>query len=166
MRAVAALLVVAAGLVGPSCATASASPGLDPFLAGLPSALTTARSPDELHAALSDAPAEVSQGPGDTLHFPGRDAGWLMNAWHLDGVYAVATDPHQESWQLMRFRHNVADANGNRIAVAPITFGIWTVRPLLAGRPGGDLPNVVAGASPAYDIADHPAQVVGIDLEM
>lgn len=166
MKAVAALLVVAAGLVGVGCGKASAAPDLDTFLTGLPTALISAGSPEQLRAALAAAPPEVSQGPGTTLSFPGRDAQWLMTAWHLDRVYAVAADPHQENWQLMSYGQDVPDPNGTRISLVPINFGSWTVRPQLAGRPGGPLPNVVAGASPAYDIATHAAQVVGIDLEM
>ncbi len=166
MKAIAAALIVAAGLVCTNCGKASAAPDLDSFLTNLPSTLSSAGSPEQLRAALSTAPPEVSLGPDNTLRFPGRDAHWLTTAWHLDRVYAVATDPHQQSWQLARYGQDVADPVAPRIAVTPITFGNWTVRPRLAGRPDGGLPNLVAGASPAYDIADHSAQVVGIDIDM
>lgn len=166
MRAIAALLIVGTGLVCAGHGTAYAAPDLDSFLTNLPSTLAAAGSAEQLRAALGSAPPEVSRGPGDTLHFPARDAHWLTAAWHLDRVYAVASDPHQQSWQLMRYGQDVPDQNGTRIAVVPITFGSWTVRPQLAGRPDGPLPNVVAGASPAYDVATYAAQVVGIDLDM
>jgi hypothetical protein len=166
VKAVAALLIAAAGVWYAGCGKATAAPDLDAFLTNLPTTLNAAGSPAELRAALGAAPPEVAQGPGTTLRFPGRDAQWLMTAWHLDRVYAVATDPHQESWQLARYGHDVADPNGTRIAVIPIVLGNWTVRPRLAGRPAGPLPNVAAGASPAYDISAYAASVVGIDLEM
>lgn len=166
MKAIAALLIAATGLLCTGYGKASATTDLDSFLTNLPSTVSAAGSPDQLRAALSTAPPEVSQGPGNTLRFPGRDAQWLMTAWHLDRVYAVATDPHQESWQLARYGQDVADPNGTRIAVVPIVFGNWTVRPRLAGRPAGPLPNVVAGASPAYDVFAYAAQVVGIDIDM
>jgi hypothetical protein len=166
VKAIAALLVAAAGLTCAGCGRATAAPDLDAFLTDLPSTLTAAGSPEQLRAALGAAPPEVAQGPGTTLHFPPREPHWLMTAWHLDRVYAVATDPHQQSWQLMRYGRDVGDPNGPRIALIPITFGAWTVRPQLAGRPVGPLPSLVAGASPAYDVAGHAAQVTGIDLEM
>lgn len=165
MKAPFALLLVT-GLICAGCGNARATTDLDAFLTGLPSTLRSAGSPEQLRAALAAAPVEVSQGAGFTLRFPGRDAHWLMTAWNLDRVYAVSTDPHQQNWQLMGYGQDLADPNGTRIAVVPITFGSWTVRPQLAGRPGGPLPNTVAGASPAYDMTDHAAQVVGIDLEM
>lgn len=170
MKAIATLLIAAAGLVCVGCGKATATTDLDSFLTGLPTTLRAATSPDQLRAALITAPPEVSRNYDNPrvvqLRFPGRDAHWLMTAWHLDRVYAVAIDPHQQSWQLAQYGQEVADPNGTRIAVLPITVGTWTLRPQLAGRPGGPLPNVVAGASPAYDIADHAAQVVGIDIDM
>lgn len=170
MKAVAALLVAVAGVLYVDCGRATAAPDLDAFLTNLPTTLSGAGSPEQLRAALGAAPPEVTQGPGTTLRFPGRDAQWLMSAWRLDRVYAVATDPHQESWQLARYGQDVADPNGTRIAVIPIVVGNWTVRPRLAGRPAGPLPNVAAGACPAYDISAYrtgpAASVVGIDLEM
>lgn len=165
MKAPFALLLITS-LVCAGCGKATAAPDLDAFLTNLPSTLTSAGSPEQLRAALAAAPAEIVPGPGTTLRFPARDAHWLVTAWNLDRVYAVATDPHQQNWQLMRYDQDLPDPNGTRIAVVPIRFGSWNVRPQLAGRPGGALPNTVAGASPAYDIADHAAQVVGIDLDM
>lgn len=165
MKAPFALLVVT-GLICAGCGTATATTDLDAFLTNLPATLSAAGSPDQLRATLGTAPPEVSQGPGTTLRFPGRDAQWLVTAWRLDRVYAVATDPHQQNWQLLRYGQDVPDPNGTRIALIPITFGSWTVRPRLAGRPAGPLPDVVAGASPAYDISAHSAQVVGIDIDM
>ena len=166
MKAIAALLIAATGLLCVGNAKVWATTDLDSFLTNLPATLSAAESLDQLRAALSTAPPEVSQGPGSTLRFPGQDAQWLLTAWHLDRAYAVAIDPHQETWQLARYGQDVSDPNATRIAVVPIAFGTWTVRPRLAGRPAGPLPNVVAGASPAYDISVYSAQVVGIDLEM
>ena len=174
MKVVAVLLIAAAGLMPIGCGKAAAAPDLDSFLTGLPATLISAESPVQLRAALNAAPPEVSQTESTTsenrpvlqLRFPSRDAHWLVTAWGLDRVYAVATDPHQNSWQLVRYRQELADPNGARIAVGPITVGNWTVRPQLAGRPGGALPDVVAGASPACAITDHAAQVVGIDIDM
>lgn len=87
-----------------------------------------------------------------------------MTTWRLVRPYAIATDPHQLSWRVVLYQQQVADPNGSRIATAPITFGSWTVTPRLEGRPAGDMPDVVSGAAPAYDLTRYPARVVGLEI--
>lgn len=170
MKVIAAV-VAAADLVFGGCGTASAAPTLDGFLADLPSELAAAGSADQVRAVVASAPGEVS--PSDTgvdgalnlrLQFPPQDAGWLVTTWRLARPYAIATDPHQLSWRMVLYQQQVADPNGSRIATVPIVFGRWTVTPRLDGRPAGDVPDVVSGAAPAYDLTRYPARVVGLDV--
>lgn len=70
MKAIAALLIAATGLLCTGYGKASATTDLDSFLTNLPSTFSAAGSPDQLRAALSTAPPEVSRGPGNTLRFP------------------------------------------------------------------------------------------------
>ncbi|KZS68000.1 hypothetical protein LTS72_25905 [Mycobacterium ostraviense] len=98
------------------------------------------------------------------LRFPPRNAAWLVTTWRLVRPYAIATDPHQLSWRMVLSQQQVADPNGSRIATVPITFGSWTVTPRLEGRPTGDMPNVVSGAAPAYDLTRYPARVVALEI--
>ncbi|MEZ5116644.1 MAG: hypothetical protein R2737_10285 [Candidatus Nanopelagicales bacterium] len=51
-------------------------------------------------------------------------------------------------------------------AVSGITSGRWSLRPWLVGRPAGPLPDVVAGASPAYDIAAAPCWVGRVEISV
>lgn len=172
MKALAAVLAVIAGLVGGGGVKAGASAALESFLTDLPAALTAADSADQVRAVVGAAPAEVSLAdsasfdstPMLRMQFPALEASWLATAWRLDRPYAIATDAHQLSWRLGLYQQNVPDPNGERIAVGPITFGKWIISPLLDGRPAGELPAVTAGASPAYDLANYSARVVGIDI--
>jgi len=172
MKSLAVVLVTIASVFGSGGAVARADPAVDSFLAGIPAALAGATSADQVLAALAGAPAEVavseSAGQGDAftvhLQFPVRSASWLASAWRLDGAYAVSTDVHQLSWHVVLFTQELPDPGGARIAVGPIAFGRWTVDPRLQGRPDGALPDVVAGASPAYDLARASAGVTSIDI--
>lgn len=170
-KVLAAVVVAAFGLVFGGCPTASAAPTLDAFLADLPSEFAAAESADQVRAVVASAPDEVSStdtGTGGTLNlqlqFPPQDAAWLVTTWRLVRPYAIATDPHQLSWRVVLYQQQVADPNGSRIATAPITFGSWTVTPRLEGRPAGDMPDVVSGAAPAYDLTRYPARVVGLEI--
>ena len=74
--------------------------------------------------------------------------------------YAVAGDVHQHAWQLQLFVKPLADPNNHRIATTSPRLGSWVARPELDGRPAGELPALVSGASPAYDLEKHHAKVV------
>ncbi len=172
MKTLAAILVAAASVIAIGCVKAAAAPTLDSFFAGLPPALASANSADQVRASLNAAPPEVSVTDSTgldnrlnlQLHLPIREASWLITTWQLERPYALATDPHQLNWRVVLFKQQVPDPDGARIAVDPIKFGNWTISPRLVGRPAGDLPDLVAGASPAYDLAHYPARVVDVDI--
>ncbi len=164
-RLIAALLLVAT----PAVAAPRPSPE-DAFLADLPATLAAAK---EVHAVAVGAPSKIKATETEQsdhsktldLAVPARDAAWFVRTWKLARPYAVAIDVHQHSWIVELFGQKVDDPYNDRIALVPITYGGWTVRLRLAGRPAGSLPKLVAGASPAYDLTHYQAQVVGITIE-
>ncbi|ORB84717.1 hypothetical protein B1987_13995 [Mycobacterium kansasii] len=159
--------VLLAGVVCLGCTTASATPTLDSFLADLPSDLAAAESTDQVRAVVATAPAEVSStdtGGVLQLQFPPREVSWFVTTWRLVRPYAVAADPHQLSWRVVLYQQQVSDPNGSRIATVPIRFGTWTITLRLEGRPAGDMPDVVSGASAAYDLTRYAARVVGLEI--
>src|SRR5262245_55526602 len=115
-------------VVGGVCGRAAASPALESFLAGLPSALAGADSVDQVRAVVAAAPAEVTLAdsaafdstPLLRMQFPAVPASWLATTWQLVRPYAVATDPHQLNWRVAVYQQDVPDPYGTRIAVSPI----------------------------------------------
>ncbi|CAN5690898.1 hypothetical protein BH11MYX1_BH11MYX1_32870 [soil metagenome] len=146
---------------------------VEKFLLDLPAALTAAKTTSDVRAVQKLAPAGIkifdSESSDKTmslqLQFPAKDASWFVQSWKLAHPYALAMDVHQQSWIIELFDRAVEDPHNKRVALKATTFGAWTVRLRLEGRPKGVLPKVVAGASPAYDLATYPARVVGIDIE-
>jgi hypothetical protein len=76
--------------------------------------------------------------------------------------YAVAGDVHQQSWRLQLYVKPLADAHNKRIATTAPRLGAWAAQVELDGRPAGELPELVAGASPAYDLERRSAKVVRV----
>jgi hypothetical protein len=72
---------------------------------------------------------------------------------------------HQRSQAPGLYAADVADPCDERIATTPPSLGAWRASVRLDGRPKGELPTVVAGASPAYDLRRHRAGVTRIVLE-
>ena len=101
-----------------------------------------------------------------TIRFePGVDAATLAKAWGWARPYAISGDVHQRGWQLELYESDLKDPYGKRIATAAPSLGAWRATVGLAGRPQGDLPEVVAGASPAYDLTRYRASVTRVVLE-
>ena len=92
------------------------------------------------------------------------DAGHVAGAFHWSHPYAISGDVHQAAWQLQIFVREVADPNNHRIATARPVVGAWSASVTLDGRPKGDLPGIVAGASPAYDLDRYQARIVRIQF--
>ena len=88
----------------------------------------------------------------------------LVKAWKLARPYAMSGDVHKRSWELGVFGQDVPDQYNKRISIKQIAFGAWIVRPRLDGRPKGDLPKIVAGASPAYDMTKYKAKIVSLEI--
>lgn len=89
----------------------------------------------------------------------------LADAWELDEPIAVSGDVHQARWRIAVRGRASSDTKGRHIEAKDIVVGCWTVTPLIDGRPRGDLPDVSAGASPAYNLREHGGVVRSIIVE-
>jgi hypothetical protein len=95
---------------------------------------------------------------------PPADARELCAAWALARPVAVSPDVHQRTWQILVAGEQLPDPYARRIAAGPVTAGRWEIAPYLAGRPAGELPGVVSGASPAYDVRERGGAVRWIEI--
>jgi hypothetical protein len=153
------------------------------FLAALPARLADAVSADELeHATRPSAGPGVTRSahevrlwvddrlvpgpvPGYVLSLdPPADARELCGDWRLERPVAVSPDVHQHTWQILVAGEELQDPHNKRIASQPIAAGRWEVLPRLDGRPPGELPTVVSGASPAYDVLETGGAVRQIEI--
>jgi len=80
-------------------------------------------------------------------------------------LFAVSGDVHQRSWRLVVKTQDVADPHGKRIATERPRLGGFVLDVALEARPEGPLPDLSAGASPAYAIGRHPMKVKRLTLE-
>ena len=87
-----------------------------------------------------------------------------MPAWSIERPVAVSPDVEQRTWQILVAGAELADPYGRRMASEPITAGRWDVAAYLVARPRGDLPGVVSGASPAYDVHERGGAVRRIEI--
>lgn len=92
------------------------------------------------------------------------DAPMLCGVWGVPRPVAVSDDVHQRRWQILVGGAEMPDLYQRPITVDPFLVGCWEVRPYLSGRPAGPLPDLVAGASPAYDVATRAGQVARIEV--
>lgn len=95
---------------------------------------------------------------------PPADARELCAAWAIARPVAVSPDVHQQTWQILVAGDELPDPYARRIASDPIRAGRWQVLPDLGARPAGELPGVVSGASPAYDVREHGGAVRSIEI--
>jgi hypothetical protein len=139
-----------------------------PDLATLPARVAEAISPGELEQATRLA--------GITRHLelerlrvtleldPAPDASELCAAWGVERSVAVSPDVHQRTWWILVAGDELPDPHGTRIASERIAAGRWEIVPALAARPDGELPGVVSGASPAYDVRERGGVVRSIEI--
>ena len=92
------------------------------------------------------------------------DARELCEAWAIARPVAVSPDVHQRTWSILEAGVQLPDPHGKRIASDPITAGRWRIVPKLGARPAGALPDVVSGASPAYDVGERGGEVTSIEI--
>lgn len=92
------------------------------------------------------------------------DARELCDLMGWDRPYAVSGDVHQVQWSIRVWTSDMADPYGKRIATQFPLLGEWAVIARLAGRPRGELPDLVSGASPAYDLHAYEASVGGLEV--
>jgi len=88
----------------------------------------------------------------------------LSEAFGWPRSYAISGDVHQISWSLLLSSGDIDDRYNPRIGAHAPHVGAWAVEPSLDGRPPGDLPALVSGASPAYDLAVYRANVTALEI--
>jgi hypothetical protein len=152
-------------------------------LAGLPARLRDAVSAGDLIAATSGpdgsgivttvgvhllwvgADRLVSPIPSISLGLARSvDARFLCGVWNFPRPVAVSGDVHQTRWEIRVGGAELPDPYQRRMAVEPFLVGCWEVRLHLTGRPPGPLPALVAGASPAYDVAERGGWVAQVEV--
>lgn len=97
---------------------------------------------------------------------PPIDARGLCEAWGIARPVAVSGDVHQSRWSVLMAGDELPDPYARRISARPLTAGRWDVNINLTARPAGDLPDVVCGASPAYDIVERGGAVRAIEVSV
>lgn len=80
--------------------------------------------------------------------------------------YALSGDVSQRRWHIQLWVGGLADPHAQRIATRRPEIGSWVITAWLAGRPADPLPGVVAGASPAYDLATYPASIATLEVRL
>jgi GNAT superfamily N-acetyltransferase len=95
---------------------------------------------------------------------PPVDARRLCAAWGIERPVAVSTDVHQQSWRILVGGPELPDPHGRRIVADDPRVGRWEVGLRLTGRPPGGLPDVSAGASPAYDVVERGGAVRLVEI--
>lgn len=90
-----------------------------------------------------------------------RNMGWNQ-------AYAVSPDPQQSSWRIMTaLRDDDASkehAAKRRINAQLPQIGSWRIQCVLTQRPQGELPDTIAGASPAYYLGIYKDAVSSITI--
>jgi hypothetical protein len=103
-------------------------------------------------------PASVPTGArvddwGHLILEPPFDVRVLAAHWSVTQPIAVSTDVRQQSWYLFQRGAELPDDYARRVAAESVTAAGGTrLRARLTGRPVGPLPELVSGASPAYDL--------------
>ncbi len=78
--------------------------------------------------------------------------------------YLVSPDVHQRTWEVQIPTDPMGKVENSRIATRCPKIGVWTVRAAVVSRPAGELPAVVAGASPAYSLAVYDSEITSVRL--
>jgi hypothetical protein len=82
----------------------------------------------------------------------------------LEDAYLVSGDVHQTSWAIEVKLGDIDDPYQPRISVTDPRVGPWQMCIGVDSRPGGPLPGVVAGASPAYPVAGSAVLVTTVSF--
>lgn len=78
--------------------------------------------------------------------------------------YLVSPDVHQNTWEIQLPKDPMGKVEGSRIATKYPQIGSWTVRASVESRPTGELPEIVAGASPAYSLGNYDSGITAVKL--
>jgi len=160
------LLTVAPVSAEPAPPSPAVNDDLSAWIAELPSRLAAATNTTGLHNVIVKHPygASILEGVVTTITIKSHAAAWLAESWQLRRPYVVSPTVHQTKWIVALWQEDLKDSYTKRVALTPITFGVWVVRPIVSERPQGKLPGVVAGASPAYDLKTYSANVVALEI--
>jgi tetratricopeptide (TPR) repeat protein len=79
--------------------------------------------------------------------------------------YLVSPDVHQTTWEIQIPRDPIGKVEDHRVATTYPKVGSWSVRAVVKSRPDGELPEITAGASPAYSLAIYDSGITHIRLE-
>jgi hypothetical protein len=93
-------------------------------------------------------------------------AEWFAELLDLEDAFLVSGDVHQTRWAVKVKAGDVDDPYGPRIHVANPKVGPWELRIGVDRRPGGPLPGLVAGASPAYPVAGSAVLVTHVSVTL
>jgi hypothetical protein len=97
---------------------------------------------------------------------PPVDARALCRSWGIVRPVAVSGDVHQRRWSVEVAGEELPDPHQRRIASRPFRVGRWDVRLELVARPPGGLPDLVAGASPAYDVIERGGEIHRLEVSL
>lgn len=104
--------------------------------------------------------------PRVTFRFDGGvDAAAIADVLAIEEPIAVSGDVHQTRWHMAVAGSAVDDPYGRRFVAEDVVVGCWALVAQLDGRPPGEVPEVRAGASPAYDLRKRGAVVVSLAVE-
>lgn len=98
---------------------------------------------------------------------PALDAVPILKALEIPGeIFVVSTDVHQKAWKIVAKTGDVPSTGRARISVAAPRIGDRDLGLFVAGRPTGELPPTVAGASPAYPLVRYPGRIQRIEIPL
>lgn len=107
--------------------------------------------------ATDDRTAEISLRSPISAKTFSQILGW-------NSPYLVSPDVHQHTWEIQIPKDPLGKVEDNRITTMYPTIGTWLVRATAEARPSGDLPEIVAGASPAYSLGNYDAGITSVRL--
>lgn len=152
----------------PTPSATSGDPSVDADYLGTLSDRLARSSVTDVDALVASVPATVGTAraePGGgwtlTLRAP-MSARELCAKLGWERAYGVSTDVHQQQFHVHLFASTLSP---DRIATRVPTAGPWEIRARLVSRPAGELPPLVAGASPAYDLTSREATIEHISIE-
>lgn len=79
--------------------------------------------------------------------------------------YLVSPDVHQTTWEIQVPRDPLGKVEDHKVATTYPKVGSWSIRAAVKSRPDGELPELTAGASPAYSLAIYDSGITHIRLE-
>ncbi|CAN5378858.1 hypothetical protein BH10CYA1_BH10CYA1_20820 [soil metagenome] len=141
---------------------------LQSFKANVIELKTTAAVSDAFQDALKSGQVAACKANDDqtveiTLNSP-ISAKTFSKILGWNSPYLVSPDVHQNTWEIQIPQNPLGKVEDSRIATKYPQIGSWSVRASVESRPAGDLPEIVAGASPAYSLGNYDSGVTRVRL--